>query len=181
MRITSGRAGGRTVKAPKGLRPTQDRVREAYFSKVASHIAGCRFLDLFSGSGAVGIEAWSRGAEAALLVERDRSSVKIAQKNAEELSAENIDCVCARVEQFLARGASRSFDLIYADPPYALAEEAGFASELLRLVEKGGWLAESGILALERRSGPDAEPCEGWELLDSKKYGESALDYYFRH
>ncbi len=180
MRITSGLVGGRTIKAAAGSRPTQDRVREAYFSKLASHVAGGHFLDLFSGSGAVGLEAWSRGAERSVLVEKDRSAVEVAKKNAAELSAGEVSCVCARVEQFLGRGTDRPFDLVYADPPYALAEEDGFASQLLALIEAGGWLAEGGIVTIERRSGPAAEECEGWAVLDSKKYGESALDYYFR-
>lgn len=180
MRITSGIAGGRTVKAPKGLRPTQDRVREAYFSKVGSHIADSRFLDLFAGSGAVGLEAWSRGASECVLVEKERSSVRFAQQNAKELGTENVRCVAARVELFLVKRAAQPFNLIYADPPYALAEEPGFAAGLLQSIEKGDWLEQGGIVTVERRSGPPAEESDGWVLLDSRKYGESALDYYYR-
>ena len=179
MRITSGIAGGRTIRAPKGIRPTQDRVREAYFSKIAAYIGGCRFLDLYAGSGAVGIEAWSRGAAESLLVEKDRMVLNAGRQNAASLEAHSVTCVCARVEQFLARPAQKPYNLIYADPPYTLADEPGFAAGLLLLIEKGGWLAGDGILTLERRAGGmPADAGEPWRVLDSRKYGESALDFY---
>jgi len=177
MRITSGLVGGRRIACPKGVRPTQDRVREAYFSKVAPALEGCRFLDLYSGSGAVGIEAWSRGAAESVLVDSSRKSVDTARKNVEELCCSGATVICAKVEYYL-RGAGRPFDLIYADPPYSLADAAGFASEILGLIMKGNWLRDGGIMALERRSGADAPGCEGWALLDSRKYGESTVDYY---
>lgn len=177
MRITSGLAGGRRISVPKGIRPTQDRVREAYFSKVADMIAGCRFLDLFSGSGAVGIEAWSRGAAECLLVDQSRTVLKACASNIEELGAEGVHCACADAARYLDRPADRVYDLIYADPPYD-AVDAGFVDDLFRRLRMNGWLGAQGIATLEHRAGGTAIVPEGWVLIDSRSYGESCLDLY---
>lgn len=186
MRITSGKARGRILKVPKGMRPTQDRVREAYFSKMGELIEGSRFLDLFTGSGAVGLEAWSRGARECLLVDKNRPVLKAADTNVSaifgsggELAAGcSVKTVCSDVSRFLDRPSARPFDLIYVDPPYADADVSGFSTALLSTVALNGWLDHEGVLTIERRSGRDAEICDGWNLMDSRKYGECALDFY---
>lgn len=186
MRITSGKARGRILKVPKSIRPTQDRVREAYFSKMGDMVAGCRFLDLFAGSGAVGLEAWSRGAGECLLVDLSRSVLKVATANVSSIcgtadgmdSGNRVRAVCSDANKFVERPAGSAYGLIFADPPYAAADVSGFSGSLLRAVAENQWLDSDGVMTIERRSGRDAEQCDGWNLMDSRKYGESALDFY---
>jgi 16S rRNA (guanine966-N2)-methyltransferase len=178
VRITSGQARGRKVKAPKGIRPTQDRVREAYFSKMGDILFDARFLDLYAGSGAVGLEAWSRGASESLLVEQNRGVQKVLEANVRDIAKEGVKVVCAEVMRYLERPVAEPYDLIYADPPYVLADHRGFASELLSRIAAGQWLADQGVAAIERRTGGAPEDVDGWKVFDSRRYGESSVDYY---
>jgi 16S rRNA (guanine966-N2)-methyltransferase len=130
MRIVAGRLGGRRIAAPPGTdtRPTSDRVREALFSALGA-LDGERVLDLFAGSGALAIEALSRGAASAVLVEKDARAVKVVQAN---LQALDLDAVVRRRDALAAlrdaREAGESYDLVFLDPPYRLA--SGLGSEL---------------------------------------------------
>lgn len=178
MRITAGLARGRILKVPERIRPTQDRVREAYFSKMASMVSGCRFLDLFAGTGAVGIESLSRGAEEAEMVELNRSSVRAMQENLRLLGSVRATVVCSDVLRFLSSSSNKKFDLIYADPPYELAAESGFAEKILALIHDGKWLSDDGVFTLERRTGRDAAVTPEWNIMDSRRYGQSQLDFY---
>lgn len=178
MRITAGLAGGRILKVPARIRPTQDRVREAYFSKMASMIEGCRFLDLYAGSGSVGMESVSRGAAQAVLVELDRTSFRTMQDNIGLLGMSAVSAVCSDVFRYLAAGSKLRFNLIYADPPYELADVEGFAGKILGLIRAGGWLSEDGVFTLEHRTGGAPEVPPEWSLLDSRRYGQSQLDFY---
>jgi 16S rRNA (guanine966-N2)-methyltransferase len=177
MRITGGTAGGQRVGVPKGIRPTQDRVKEAYFSKMGDMLVDARFLDLFAGSGAIGIEACSRGASHALIVERNRTILKACESNIEKIGVEAAKTICADALRFVASVADAPYSLIYADPPYAMVDKA-FIEKLLGGIRAAGWLAEDGIVTLERRVGGEAYLPEGWVLLDSRSYGGSALDFY---
>lgn len=178
MRITAGAVGGRILKVPGRIRPTQDRVREAYFSKMASMIEGCLFLDLYAGSGSVGIESMSRGAKQAVLVETDRVSFRIIEENISLLGMNSVSAVCSDVFRYLKGGSGRGFNLIYADPPYEFADEGGFAEKILGLIRDGSWLDKDGVFTLERRTGPDPAGIPGWVLMDSRRYGQSQLDFY---
>lgn len=178
-RIVAGTAGGRRLAVPPGdrTRPTSDRAREAMFGTLAAllDLDGVRVLDLFAGSGAVGLEAVSRGAAAALLVESDARAAATARDNARALGlSDRVTVRRDRVGRVLA-GEPGAYDLVFADPPYALAD-AELAALLHRLTE--GWLAPGAVLAVERSSrGPGLAWPEGVEALKERRYGEGTLWY----
>lgn len=174
-RIIGGTAKGRRLRAPSGdaTRPTTDRVREALFSVLVSEfgdLGGLRVLDLYSGSGAVGLEAVSRGA-AATLVERDRRTAALIRDNARAVALD-AEIVAASVPTFLA-GEPRAYDVVFADPPYDLSEEA-LGEVLVRLAD--GWTTPDGLVVVER-SARSPEPLlpSGLTLLRTRRYGETAL------
>lgn len=182
-RIVAGSLGGRRLDpAPgSGTRPTSDRVREALFSTLESLVglAGARFVDLYAGSGAVGLEARSRGADQVLLVESDPRAARAARANIAALGvADTVRLVTAPVQAVLAAGpgADPPYDLVFADPPYALGEEP-LAAMQQALVERG-WLPPGAVLAIERatRSGPLrwVAPITG---VRTRRYGETTLWY----
>ena len=126
-RIIGGRVGGRRITTPRGVntRPTSDRVREALFSAIESwcgSLSGLRFLDLYAGSGAVGLEAWSRGAGVVTMVEYDRRTASMITANARELGFNRADVVTAAVSGTLARPPSAPYDVVFLDPPYPTAD-----------------------------------------------------------
>ena len=179
-RIIAGTAGGRRLQTPRGqaTRPTSDRVREALFSAIeswAGSLSGLRVLDLYAGTGAVGLEALSRGAAEATLVEHDRATAALIQRNARELGFATARVVAGSVRTFLA-GAGEPYDLVFLDPPYPLPDEAVDA-DLAALVD-GGWLAPDALVVVERPGKRSRvtwpEPLGEWRM---KKYGESALWY----
>lgn len=178
-RIIAGTAKGRRLKTPAGerTRPTSDRVREAMFAAFASRLgslAGLRFLDLYAGSGAVGLEALSRGAAAATLVEADRRTVLLVRENAQTLGFSNAEVVAGKVEKTLARPPSTAYDVVFLDPPYPLGEDA--LEQVLGLLVEHAWLAVGGVLVVER-SKRSAEPewPAGIEAERERRYGESVL------
>lgn len=168
-RIIAGIAGGRRLRTPAGsrTRPTTDRVREAMFSSL-DDLTGARVLDLYAGSGALGLEALSRGAEAATFVEKDGAVAAVVRQNLRALSLPGGRVVVAAVETFLS-GPSERYDVIFADPPYATAVDAVLAA-LPR------WL--DGTLVLER-SARDAPPDwpSGLVPQRARVYGETTLWY----
>ncbi len=179
-RIIGGVAGGRRLKTPSGdsTRPTSDRVREAMFSTIDSGFAsmhGLRFLDLYAGSGAVGLEAMSRGAAAVTLVEQDRRTATLIRANAQALGFA-VDVVTSAVSRALAQPPRAPYDIVFLDPPYSL-ETAAVRGDLAALVTNG-WLAPGALLVVERasRDGDLAWP-EGVEGERYRKYGETTLWY----
>lgn len=179
----AGTLGGRRLAPPPGsrTRPTTDRVREALFSTLASltELAGARFADLYAGSGAVGLEACSRGAGQVLLVESDPRAARAARTNIAALRVgPAVQLVTAPVQAVLAAGVGSDppYQVVFADPPYALADEQLAAVQ--RALLDGGWLAPGAILVIERatRSGPVSwvEPVTG---LRTRRYGETTLWY----
>jgi 16S rRNA (guanine966-N2)-methyltransferase len=180
-RIIGGTAGGRRLKTPAGAatRPTADRVREALFSALESQLgslAGLRFLDLYAGSGAVGLEAMSRGAGVVTLVESDRRTAKLVEDNAKAVGFPRAETVGLPVERFLAGLPRAPYDVVFADPPYPLAEDE-LASTLERLVGNG-WVGSGGIVVIER-SARSVEPRwpSGLVRERAKEYGETVLWY----
>ena len=126
-RIISGEARGRKIKVPpEGTRPTSDRAREGLFSslQVRFGFIGERVLDLFAGSGALGLEAASRGAESVVLVEQDAKAVEIIKYNAGVVGHPNVTIEQAKVSDYVARAPRKHFSMVLADPPYDLADEA---------------------------------------------------------
>ncbi|PRX48334.1 16S rRNA (guanine966-N2)-methyltransferase [Prauserella shujinwangii] len=160
---------------PKGTRPTSERVREALFNalETAGEVAGARVLDLYAGSGALGLEALSRGAADAVFVEADRRAADVLTANVAALGLGGA-VRHGRVEAILAEPAPEPFDLVLADPPYALGDER-LAAALAALAE-GGWLAEGGLVVVERawRDGEPPWPA-GLTPLQPRRYGDTAL------
>ena len=177
-RIIDGAFGGRQIKTPKGdgTRPTSDRVREALFSSLESELGGfdgLRVLDLFAGSGALGLESLSRGATHATFVESDARAAAVVKQNVETLGAPGV-VVRTTVEGYLANVSGEPFDLVFLDPPYAVTTEAvsAFVSSLAH-----GRTAPDALFVVERSTrDPFAWP-ESVEGLRSKKYGETTLWY----
>lgn len=175
-RIIAGRAGGRSLRTPRGdrTRPTSDRVREALFSTLdaRSAVAGARVLDLYAGSGALGLEALSRGAARAEFVESDRATARLIERNATHLGLGPVVVHARSVVSVLREVGADSVDLALLDPPYPLSEED--LSEVLVLLEPA--LADDSVVVVERsaRSPEPAWP-QGWESERVRRYGETAL------
>lgn len=177
-RIIAGSAGGRRIEAPKGdlTRPTSDRVREALFSWLDARnvLRGVRVLDLYAGSGALGLEAASRGAADVVLVDSSREANEVARRNATVLGLPRVTVVLSSVQRYLAGRPTAPSGLVFLDPPYSLSE-ADLAAVLAALVT-GGWLADDAVVVVER-SGRSPEP--RWpRALDRqaiRRYGETAL------
>ena len=174
-RIIGGAAGGRRIVMPKttATRPSSDRVREGLFSSLGGDLTGRGFLDLYAGSGAVGLEAASRGADPVVLVERDARAVAAARDNVASLGLTQVQVRAESVARFLAEPAVTRFDVVFVDPPYADPVE-----RVIEQVVAGGWLAAEGVVVVERASRDD-EPTwpEGVVTDRSRRYGDSTLWY----
>jgi 16S rRNA (guanine966-N2)-methyltransferase len=175
-RIVAGTAGGRRLKVPpKGTRPTSERVREALFNalETAGELDGAHVLDLYAGSGALGLEALSRGAAGALFVEADRRAVDVLRGNVAALGLGGT-VRAGQVEAVVAAPAPRPYDLVLADPPYAVDPAA--LRNVLAALAAGGWLGESALVVVERaaRDGAPDWPA-GFEPSREKKYGDTAV------
>ncbi|MGC1214561.1 MAG: 16S rRNA (guanine(966)-N(2))-methyltransferase RsmD [Micromonospora sp.] len=181
-RIVAGTLGGRRIAAPPGVgtRPTSDRVREALFSAVQAEmdLVGARFADLYAGSGAVGLEALSRGAEHVLLVESDPRAARVIRENIAALrAAPAARLVTGKVATVLAAGPDGDpYDVVFADPPYAVTDQE--VGGMLATLVDGGWLAPDALVIVERssRTGPVAW-VEGVTGERSRRYGETTLWY----
>lgn len=172
MRVIGGSARGRRLVVPTGLvtRPLTDRAREALFASLGWRVEAAAVLDLFAGSGALGIEALSRGAATATFVEKDRRALAALRRN---LDATGFDArvVAGTVMSFLA-GASDRYDLVFVDPPYAmsLASVEGILASLAPLVRNGGT-----VVVHRRTGGPAPQAPEGLDPAGSKRYGDAEL------
>jgi len=154
-------------------------VRQALFSSLAARVPGGRFLDLYAGSGAVGLEAWSRGAAAVCWVERNPRVARVLRQNLAELCGESGACRVAEMEalRFLAQGDLRGpFDLVFADPPYETARDAGWWSELLSALRSGPCLAADGRVVIESAADTACGPTGiDWDVTLDRNYGGSRL------
>lgn len=171
------------MKVPGGpVRPTQDMVREALFSMLAPRLGGARFLDLFAGSGAVGIEAWSRGAGEVWCVELDRRVQNVLRANVLELCGkENVRVVGADALRFLKKKlVDQPFDIIFSDPPYDREGRFGVLSRLLDAILEEGILAPRGVFVMEQEAREGLPSHEGWELRDERVYGNTQLRFFMR-
>lgn len=179
-RIIGGTAGGRRLKVPPGdrTRPTSDRVREALFSALESALGslhGRALLDLYAGSGAIALEAASRGADRVVAVESDRRTASLIQDNVRTTQLA-VTVAALPVERFLAGPASHPYDVVVADPPYPLANDA--LEPVLQALIDGGWIRPGGTLVVER-SARTPEPVwpSGATPTRRKDYGETTLWY----
>jgi len=184
--VIAGEAGGRRLAVPAGrdTRPTSDRAREGLFAtivSIAGSITGARVLDLYAGSGAVGLEALSRGAGHVLLVESGARAARVIRENIAAIGLPGAEVVTDRVERVLARGPDPAangdrYDIVFADPPYALGGEE--VSGMLTALADRGWLAPGALVIVERatRSGPVSWP-SGFVPHRSRRYGEATFWY----
>lgn len=179
-RIISGSAGGRRLQTPSGpaTRPTSDRVREALFSRLEHRglLEGTNVLDLYAGSGALGLEAASRGAALVLLVESGKAAAKVIRANIRIVGRAGVRLLPETVERALGAGPPGGIrmDLVVIDPPYDLSEDA-LAGVLASLVERA-WLARDAFVVVERSSrSPQPRWPEGLELSGEKRYGETTM------
>jgi len=161
IRIIGGSLRGSRLDVPDapGLRPTADRIRETLFNWLAPSIPGARALDLYAGTGALGIEAWSRGAREVVLVERERALADALRDTVARLGAEGAVIVQDTAEHYLAL-PSAPFDLVFLDPPYADERWA----EAARLLDERGWLAPDARIYLESPRGTTPEVPSSWTL-----------------
>ena len=179
MRIVGGLAGGRRLAAPAdGTRPTSDRTREGLFNSLAAllDLAGARVLDLFAGTGAVGLEALSRGAREAVLVESGRRAKDVLERNVASVGLPGARIVARPVAAFLSEAPDEPFDLVFADAPYAFAE-----ADLARVLDAlgaPGWLVSGAILVLERSArGPAPRWPDYVTPVLERRYGDGMLWY----
>lgn len=181
MRVIAGSAGGLSLHAPgKGTRPTMDRVRAAIFSSLGERVPGARVLDLFAGSGALGIEALSRGAASAVFVEHHGQTAGIIRKNLQSThlqgSVQQMD-----VGKFLDLYAPvGSFELIFADPPYlkdipSKADALNLADSILSHAGIQSALGTDGLLILECERRQPLPSLEQWDVFSDRHYGESRI------
>ena len=179
-------SGGRKLQSPPGdtARPTPSRVRLAVMNMLSAELPGARWLDLCCGSGVMGCEALQRGAVEVVAVDQDRRMATTARRNLEMVAeaqtpAAAVEVAIQEVLRWLQQGPSagtgdvepRTFDLIYADPPYA----AGLYGAIAKAVAERGWLKTDGLLLLECSSGEVPEQPPGWRLIKERRYGGSTV------
>lgn len=179
MRVIAGRFKGKTLDAPKGLntRPTSDRVREALFNVLehgapAVDFEGARVLDLFAGSGALGLEALSRGARYSLFIEDDAGARGAIRRNVEALGLTGITKIWRRDATKLGpAGSLAPFDLIFCDPPYG----KGLGERALASAVEGQWITPQAIAVLEERAGHAPAWPAPFEEIDRRRYGDTEI------
>jgi len=176
MRIIAGRWRGRPLTAPSGAatRPTADRTREALFSMLASRVGsfeGLAAADLFAGSGALGLEALSRGAASVTLMEIDRAALAVCRANARKLGG---DAAVLQADCLKPPKAKAPCGLVFLDPPYR-EDVGGLALLALR---KAGWIAPAALAVVEIAAKQDLATPEGFELLDERRYGAAKLLFF---
>ncbi|MFI6349818.1 16S rRNA (guanine(966)-N(2))-methyltransferase RsmD [Streptomyces sp. NPDC050560] len=181
-RVIAGTAGGRRLAVPPGhaTRPTSDRAREGLFSTwqaLLGTMDGVRVADLYAGSGAVGLEALSRGAAHALLVEADARAVRTVRANAAALGLPGADVRAGKARQVVAAGPpAQPYDIVFLDPPYAVTDDD--LREILLTLRTDHWLAGDALVTVERstRGGEFRWP-DGFEAVRSRRYGEATIWY----
>ena len=188
MRITGGKFGGRTLAAPcdERVRPTSDKVRQAIFNILAHNdfgagfaLEGVKAADLFAGTGALGVEALSRGAAYCLFVDDDAESRALIRENVEALELTGVSKIWRRDATKLgpmAPGAGGPFGLVFLDPPY----RKGLVAPTLASLREGGWLAEGAIVVAETAEDDDIPFADGFMPLDERLYGETRIHFLSR-
>jgi 16S rRNA (guanine(966)-N(2))-methyltransferase RsmD len=179
MRVIAGEFRSRRLKGlpgrSQGQRPTSDRVRESVFNMLGETVQGARFLDLFAGTGAVGIEALSRGARAATFVENSPAAVRVLRENAAMLGLGGRATIIPRdVVSWLKSAEARTggFDVVYMDPPYA----SGVQMAVLELLGRGALLVPEAVVLLERKEPLDADRAGVLYREESRKYGKTHIE-----
>ncbi len=187
MKVVGGKYRGRPIKSmpkredTKLLRPTTERVKESVFSILNNYLEGTKFLDLFAGTGSIGIEALSRGAERVVFVESDRRFCKLIRENLQKLGIpkEKYEIICDDYTKALKKLSRRGevFDFIYADPPY----ERGYYTRVVNMVKNLGLLDRDGLLILEEpKKNPFIPEDEEW-LVEKRNYGTTTVSFINFH
>lgn len=180
-RIVGGQAGGRRLAVPAGTgtRPTGDRAREAMFSSLEAEFGGLDglgFIDLYAGSGAIGLEALSRGASRVLLVESDRKAADVVSSNVRALGLPGATVLVKPVERVVAgKNPGEPYDVVFADPPYAMETEV--LQQVVADIAKNWWIEDEGVVVIERGKREPWQWPAGFEALRDRKYGEARLWY----
>jgi 16S rRNA (guanine966-N2)-methyltransferase len=177
-RIIAGRFRGRRLQAPAGLatRPTGDRMKETLYNVLGDGVAGGRVLELYAGSGSLGLEALSRGARHVVFVETAPPALAALRANVVALGVEpDVEVVRDDALRYLARVRGAAFDLVLADPPYALAVETALVAAGVTAVAPGGTL----VLQHARRWQAPPPP-DGWRLLRPRRFGDTVIDFFVR-
>ena len=177
MRIISGSKRGHKLYGFDGMdiRPTTDRVKESMFNLIQDFVPQSRVLDLFAGSGALGFEALSRGAEFGVLVDKDKNSLALIKKNNNALGFSNLEIVNSEAMNFLDN-TKKEFSLIFLDPPY----NKGFIAPIIRKISDRKILSQDGIVVLESDLSDEHGDFEGLIKLKQKKYGRTYVTVYKR-
>ena len=182
-RVIAGVAGGRRLTVPPGTgtRPTSDRAREGLFSTwqslLGAPLNGERILDLYAGSGAIGLEALSRGASHTLLVEADPKAARVIRENVKNIGLPGAEVRAGKAEQVVQMPApTEPYDIVFLDPPYVVADHD--LREILLTLRSGGWLAPDALVTVERstRGGEFGWP-DGFEGIRARRYGEGTFWY----
>lgn len=179
MHIIAGERRGATLFAPKGMdtRPTQAKVKESLFNIIQMYVPDACVLDLFAGSGNLALEALSRGAASAVMVDMDREANACIRRNVEKLRYEDATQILkSDWKHALIQLASekKSFDLVFLDPPYKMTE----LGEICASLADAGLLASGTMMVLEHRTGPFGEPDERFELIRQRTYGDTEIHFY---
>lgn len=188
MRIIAGRFRSRLLQTPKGssTRPTTGKLREAVFNICQSHIEGAQFLDLFAGSGAMGLEGLSRGASSAVFIDNNAEAVRCLRSNIDSLGVQDQTTVIngdvlAKLKLLEKRGSS--FDIIYVDPPYAMGVDGiSYSEKILRSIDEGALLLPGGVLFIEEsiEAAPNPLNLKILAIKKSRNFGHSILQQYER-
>ena len=177
MKINSGRFKYRKLEIPESARPTTEKVREAVFSMLIGRVEGATVLDLFAGSGSLGLEALSRGAEYCVFNEGDRKNYKILRNNIENCKAEEISSSYNNDFRKALVLANREFDIIFIDPPY----REGYYGEVFELIEEYGLLADEGVIVVEYLNDNSLSDNFGsFVKTKEKRYGTIGVDFFER-
>ena len=174
MRVISGKYKGKKLNSPKTehVRPTADKVKQAFFTKYQFEINNAVFLDLFSGSGAIGIEALSRNCKFVTFVDNDTTSIQLLKSNLNFIKEKNYKIVNSNSLSFLDSVKNEKFNFIFIDPPY----QSNLYSTCLQKIHENQLLAENGVICLETNLDFVLE-CPYFSLIDEKKYGNTKLYY----
>ena len=168
------------MRVPSGqnVRPTQDRVREALFSIIAPAIAGSAFLDLFAGTGVVGLDAFSRGAAQITWIEKDRKACQTLSMNVAALGCDTGRLICSDTMVWLkGQTGLEQYDFVFADPPYEWAVQHGFGG-IMACLRQNKIIRDNGLFMAERATRREVEDVPGWQLWRDRSYGKTQLLIY---
>lgn len=173
MRIVAGKYKGRKLDEPKdySIRPTSDMTRQALFNILQWRIQGADVLDLFAGTGAVGLESLSRGANSLVACDNSRQSAALVASNMQKVGEKPLVLV-GDWQDCLARLSGKNFDFIFLDPPYKME-----IAPVLQALRQGGFCRQGGLVVYEHESNLPFSPIAGWRVFDCRKYGRAALTF----